>query len=234
MYLKVCGMKHNTAEVALLEPDFLGFIFWEPSKRYFQGELPPLTGSTKKVGVFVDAPLEEVVQTVIKYNLHLVQLHGSEGPQYCSDLQNALWASDADAVPEIRSKTVVDDQNELQGRPQLMKVFPVGEDFDFSVLDTYEDYCDLFMFDTKGKLPGGNGYAFDWELLKNYPSEKPFFLSGGIGPEDIDKLIDFINSDASLHCFAIDINSKFELSPGHKDTERIRKFIQEFNRNCER
>jgi len=231
LYLKVCGMHHNVTEVAVLKPDFLGFIFWEPSKRYFRGEIPPLAVTTKKVGVFVNAPLEEVVKRVEQYSLQMVQLHGNETPEYCGMLQNALWASDAPSELKYGSKKFWSDNDEPQTTIQLIKVFSVAENFDFGKLQPYEAYCDFFMFDTKGKLPGGNGFAFDWRLLMNYPSQKPFFLSGGIGPEDIDKLTEFVKSKASRHCFAIDINSRFETAPGLKDTEKLKKFINEFNGN---
>ncbi|MBT8183546.1 MAG: phosphoribosylanthranilate isomerase [Eudoraea sp.] len=229
MYLKVCGMHHNVTEVALLEPDFLGFIFWEPSERYFQGTIPPLAVTTKKVGVFVDAPIEEVVKKVEQYSLQMVQLHGAESAEYCGMLQNALWASEIQPELKYGRNRVWADYDELQTTAQLIKVFSVGEDFDFGVLQPYEAYCDFFMFDTKGKLPGGNGYAFNWKLLNGYPSEKPFFLSGGIGPEDVDKLKEFRSSKASGHCFAIDVNSRFETAPGLKDTARLKNFINEFN-----
>ncbi|MCW5517750.1 phosphoribosylanthranilate isomerase [Muriicola sp. Z0-33] len=231
MYLKVCGMHHNVTEVAVLEPDFLGFIFWEPSKRYFEGEIPPLAVTTKKVGVFVDAPIKEVVKKVQEFSLQMVQLHGKESPEYCGMLQNALWAADLPTELKYSRKKNWTNYDELKTSPQLIKVFAVGEDFDFSTLQAFEAFCDFFMFDTKGKLPGGNGYAFNWKLLKDYPSEKPFFLSGGIGPEDIDKLKEFLNSEASRHCYAIDVNSRFETSPGLKDTEKLKKFIKEFNGN---
>jgi phosphoribosylanthranilate isomerase len=231
MYLKVCGMHHNITEVAVLEPDFLGFIFWEPSERYFQGSIPPLAVTTKKVGVFVDAPLEEVVQKVEQFSLQMVQLHGSESAQYCGMLQNALWASEIKPELKYGRKRIWSDYDELPTTTQLIKVFSVGVDFDFGVLQPYEAYCDFFMFDTKGELPGGNGFTFNWKLLEAYPSEKHFFLSGGIGPEDVGKLKDFVNSDASRYCYAIDVNSRFETAPGLKDTGKLKKFMKEFNRD---
>lgn len=224
-------MHHNVTEVALLEPDFLGFIFWEPSQRYFEGEIPPLAVTTKKVGVFVDASIDEVVAKVKQYSLQMIQLHGGESPEYCGMLQNALWATDIPAELKYDREKEWSNYDELPTNPQLIKVFSVGEDFDFNVLQQFEAYCDFFMFDTKGKLPGGNGYAFNWRLLEDYASEKPFFLSGGIGPEDIDKLKEFLNSKASKNCYAIDVNSRFESSPGLKDTEKLKKFITEFNQN---
>tara|TARA_R110002012_G_scaffold112848_1_gene258690 strand:- start:2274 stop:2924 length:651 start_codon:yes stop_codon:yes gene_type:complete len=209
MKLKVCGMKLNTLEVATLDPDYLGFIFWEPSKRYFDGNIPKLPASIKKVGVFVDAPLEEIRKKVKEYSLQAVQLHGKESPEFCSDLKKST--SD-------RSKAL--EENSLE----IIKVFSIKDDFDFSNLAPYENVCDFFLFDTKGKLPGGNGFTFSWEVLKNYPSSKPYFLSGGIGLDEIEKIREFQQRPESKYCHAIDVNSKFELEPGLKDIDKLKEF----------
>ena len=142
MKLKVCGMKYNPEEVAALRPDYLGFIFWEPSSRFFEGEIPPLPKGIKKIGVFVDAQVDEVFATIEKYNLDGVQLHGTERPEYCQKLRTDGLVQEALPV-------------------EIIKVFSIKDAFDFSVLAAYEEVCDYFLFDTKGKLPGGNGYAFD-------------------------------------------------------------------------
>lgn len=209
MKLKVCGMKLNTLEVATLDPDYLGFIFWEPSKRYFDGNIPKLPASIKKVGVFVDAPLEEIRKKVKEYSLQAVQLHGKESPEFCSDLKKST--SD-------RSKAL--EENSLE----IIKVFSIKDDFDFSNLAPYENVCDFFLFDTKGKLPGGNGFTFSWEVLKNYPSSKPYFLSGGIGLDEIEKIREFQQRPESKYCHAIDVNSKFESQPGLKDIDKLKEF----------
>ncbi|GBF18636.1 MULTISPECIES: phosphoribosylanthranilate isomerase [Arenibacter] len=209
MKLKVCGMKLNTLEVATLDPDYLGFIFWEPSKRYFDGNIPKLPASIKKVGVFVDAPLEEIRKKVKEYSLQAVQLHGKESPEFCSDLKKST--SD-------RSKAL--EENSLE----IIKVFSIKDDFDFSNLAPYENVCDFFLFDTKGKLPGGNGFTFSWEVLKNYPSSKPYFLSGGIGLDEIEKIMEFQQRPESKYCHAIDVNSKFELEPGLKNIDKLKEF----------
>ncbi len=204
MNLKVCGMKYpdNISEVAALQPNYLGFIFWKSSKRYFDGTIPNLSDKIKKVGVFVDAALEEVNEKVQQFHLQAVQLHGAESPSYCQQLK--------------------------QNNVEIIKVFSVGVDFEFSQLEPYEQVCDFYLFDTKGELPGGNGYAFEWKLLENYPSTKPYFLSGGIGLEDADSLKEFFIKPESKHCYAIDVNSKFELEPGLKDIEKIKEFLGEF------
>lgn len=199
----------NTLEVATLCPDYLGFIFWEPSKRYFDGNIPKLPASIKKVGVFVDAPLEEIRKKVKEYSLQAVQLHGKESPEFCSDLKKST--SD-------RSKAL--EENSLE----IIKVFSIKDDFDFNNLAPYENVCDFFLFDTKGKLPGGNGFTFSWEVLKNYPSSKPYFLSGGIGLDEIEKIREFQQRPESKYCHAIDVNSKFESEPGLKDIDKLKEF----------
>ena len=200
MKLKICGMKYqdNITEIASLQPDYLGFIFHEPSPRYFEGSIPELPKSIKKAGVFVDEKVEYIAQQIEKHKLTVIQLHGHESPEMCRLLKST--------------------------KAQVVKVFSIKDKFDFEVLTPYEDVCDYFLFDTKGKLPGGNGYLFDWSVLNNYPSTKPFFLSGGIGLDQIDKLREFQNSEASKYCYAIDVNSKFEIEAGLKDIEKLKEF----------
>ena len=204
MKLKICGMKLNTAEVAQLRPDYLGFIFWEHSSRFFEGEIPELPLTINKVGVFVNAELEYIIETTIKYQLQGLQLHGHETPEYCTEIASEL--------------------KKLNYKVELIKVFSIKEEFDFDVLKPYENVCDYFLFDTKGKLPGGNGYTFDWSVLNNYPSTKPYFLSGGIGPNNLDKINEFRKTTQSKYCFAIDVNSKFEITPGLKNIDELQNF----------
>lgn len=198
MKLKVCGMKYNTLEVASLQPDYLGFIFHGKSPRNFDSTIPKLPETVKKVGVFVDETVEYIVGKIQKHQLNAVQLHGHESPEMCKLLKLA--------------------------KVEVIKVFSIKNEFDFSILIPYEEVCDYFLFDTKGKLPGGNGYTFDWSILKDYPSTKPFFLSGGIGLDQIDDLDSFNKSLASQHCYALDVNSKFEIGPGLKNIEELKKF----------
>ena len=225
MKLKVCGMHHNPTEVAQLQPDYLGFIFWEPSSRYFEGAMPQLPKSIKKVGVFVDATVEEVLEKVAQYQLDAVQLHGKESPEYCETLKDNFLSIRAQSrkkkvVPLDEVSTALDLTT-----LEIIKVFSIKDDFDFSILKNYEEVCDYFLFDTKGKLPGGNGYTFDWTILENYPSTKPFFLSGGIGLESVEKLKEYMTSPASKFCYAIDVNSRFETQPGLKNITSLKAFI---------
>lgn len=198
MKLKICGMKYedNIKAVADLQPDYMGFIFYEKSKRNFDSMIPWISEEINKVGVFVDANLDEIKDNIKKFDLHMVQLHGDESPQFCNHLENV----------------------------EVIKTFSIGKTFDFSVLKLYEDVCDYFLFDTKGKEKGGNGIVFDWNLLKDYPSDKPFFLSGGIGIEELESIKDFKKSKFSRYCIALDVNSKFEDEPGLKNVEKLKYF----------
>lgn len=213
MKLKVCGMKftENIQEVAALQPDYLGFIFYEKSKRNFEGIIPELPKSIKKTGVFVDEYLEIVVSLVEEYQLEAIQLHGEESVEYIKELQQH--------VEEIA-------QVQKRGRKhtpiEIIKVFSIKDSFDFEVLKPYLDVVDYFLFDTKGEEKGGNGVHFDWRVLEKYPFSKPFFLSGGIGLDDVQKVQEILNSN--LPIYALDVNSKFETQPGIKKIEDLKKF----------
>ena len=210
--LKICGQKQNIEKVNALNPDYLGFIFWEPSPRHFDIAMPELGSGTRKVGVFVDALLEDVLQKVKKYHLDAIQLHGNETPEYVKQLVKFLDRQGFENLKGPNSK------------PEIIKVFSIKDTFDFSILKAYENGCNYFLFDTKGKLPGGNGYTFNWEVLKKYPSDKPYFLSGGIGLENVEAIASFLQAPESEYCYAIDVNSKFEIGPGLKDIEKIKEF----------
>lgn len=201
MKLKVCGMRapENIKALSALTPDYMGFIFWAPSSRYVETTTPELPSAIKKTGVFVDASVDYIQSMVLQHKLQAVQLHGEETPQYCALVQDF--------------------------GVEVIKAFSIKDSFDFSQLEPYETSCDFFLFDTKGELPGGNGYGFDWSLLTNYPSQKPFFLSGGIGLEHTPQIKALLNTDLPLH--AIDVNSKFELAPALKNIDALTQFKNE-------
>ena len=207
MKIKICGMKYpeNILQIASVKPDYLGFIFWEKSARFFDGILPELPKSIQKVGVFVDADLDEIISKINQHDLDLVQLHGNESASFCKELK-------------------------LINIP-IIKAFSVDSDFDFEKLSNYDEVCDYFLFDTKGKLPGGNGSVFDWNLLENYKLSTPYFLSGGIGLQEVTNIEEFIKSDISKYCVTIDVNSKFEIQPGLKNEKEILKFKKMLNEN---
>ena len=193
----------NILEVGALLPDYMGFIFWEKSARYFNGTIPELIKTIKKTGVFVNQSQEEIIEKVAKYNLQAIQLHGNESVEFCSALKRQLPQS-----------------------VEIIKVFSADENFDFEIIKPFEDVCDYFLFDTKGKLPGGNGTTFDWTILKKYNSDKPFFLSGGIGINEL-KAIEEI-SKSNLPIYGVDVNSKFEIEPGLKNKNLFNNFKRKF------
>ena len=206
--LKICGMKYseNIETIAALQPDYLGFIFWEYSKRRFDlEEIPQLDSKIKKVGVFVDAKINEIIARKNQFDLDIIQLHGSESVEFCKELKK---------------------QN-----IEIIKAFSISNPFDFSKLKQYIPYVDYFLFDTKGKLPGGNGITFDWQILANYSYEIPYFLSGGIGNTELEAVKIFLKTKAGKNCVAIDVNSRFELKSGYKNENKLRKFKKSLYEN---
>lgn len=188
----------NIAEVAALGPDFMGFIFFEKSPRYV-GDLDPasvigLPPAIKKVGVFVNASFEAILAKVETYKLDFVQLHGDESPEFAGRLQS-------------------------EGL-KVIKVFRIADKLqpDMAI---FADCADLFLFDTDTKAYGGSGRKFDWELLRHNEIPRPYLLSGGIGPEDAEKVakLNFPNM------VGIDVNSRFETMPGQKNIKLLAQFI---------
>lgn len=200
--LKVCGIKYNPGEVASLQPDYLGFIFYDKSPRFYKGEIAALPPGIRKVGVFVNATFEEISEKIKEHQLDVIQLHGEETPGFCEK----LFAHCQTELAEV----------------EVWKVFGIKDSFDFKLLGPYEKVVDKFLFDTRGKEKGGNGYTFNWNILTSYPSKKPFVLSGGIGLTEIEELKKIIQT--KLPIYAIDVNSKFEKEPGLKNIKDLRKF----------
>lgn len=204
MKLKICGLNNpeNIEQIAGLNPDYMGFIFYPGSRRYVSGDrireiLLQIPNSINKVGVFVNESLDNVKRIYNHFHLDYVQLHGDEDATYCAKLY-------LNQIP-------------------IIKAFCLDESFGFRKLDAYVPFCHYFLFDTKGLLPGGNGLKFNWNMMESYDLKVPFFLSGGIDEGDagiISKL-----SYEMLH--AIDINSKFEMKPGTKDIRKVKRFFTE-------
>ncbi len=199
--------KDNMEEVAALEPDYMGFIFFRGSKRFFEGLLPRLDDSIRKIGVFVNEDLTEVVRNVLEHELQGVQLHGDEDVFYCSALRKEL--------------------DEKATETEVIKAFSVSDAIPLEKLRSYEGLCDYFLFDTLGKERGGTGMQFDWEALSDYDLSTPYLLSGGIGPDDAESLIRFFQKPSSEACVGVDVNSRFEDSPGMKNIEKLKRFIKE-------
>ena len=206
MRVKVCGMTDigQVRELDAMGVDFAGFIFYPRSPRYVGKHL---TGEQVrkarlrlgKVGVFVNASYDEVMRQVDAYGLDMVQLHGDETPMFCDQLANYI--------------TVV-------------KVFRLSENDPVEwLIRPFQDSCDMFLFDTEGAGYGGTGKKFNWDMLKPALIDKLFFLSGGIEPGDGGKLGVFAREPVARRLFAIDINSKFEVSPGVKDLKKIKTML---------
>ena len=195
--LKICGMRdlENIERVLELQPDYLGFIYYQKSPRFIgqHFQMPEIPSSIKKVGVFVDGTIDLIRNCVKQHSLDFVQFHGNESVETCVSLK--------------------------QENIGVIKAFSVYERFDFKVTEPYQPVADYFLFDTKGKFYGGNAKTFNWDILKNYNQKIPFFLSGGITFEDLRDTIKL--KDMNLH--AIDVNSGVELIPGMKDIEKIKR-----------
>ncbi len=209
MRVKVCGMTQidQVDQLAGMGVAFAGFIFYPKSPRYVFKHMTTTQirkeNNINKVGVFVNSTVEEVLHMVDECRLHMVQLHGDESPKFCEKI--------ADYV-------------------SVVKAFRLSEnDSVHWMIKPYMDVCDMFMFDTMGAGYGGTGKKFDWSMLKGQAIGKPFFLSGGIEPGDEDKLKLFSDEPEAKALFAIDINSRFETSPGIKDMNKIKSFVQKLN-----
>lgn len=225
MKLKVCGMKYveNIQQIAELQPDYLGFIFYEKSKRNFEGIIPDLPNTIKKTGVFVNEHLEIVISLIEEYRLDAVQLHGDESVAYVAELKQHLAERRTLFIEENKSIKKRKNQHYIsKNEIEIIKVFGIKDSFNFSVLEPYLDVVDFFLFDTKGAARGGNGVKFDWTVLENYPYKKPFFLSGGIGLEDVEQIQTIRKTN--LPIYALDVNSKFESKPGLKNSNEVKNF----------
>jgi phosphoribosylanthranilate isomerase len=206
MNIKVCGITElkQLQQLDAMDIDFAGLNFYKESPRYVvdkisSGEIRDADFDIKKVGVFVNETIYKIMTTVEEYDLDIVQLHGDETPAFCRQL--------SEKTEVIKTFRVNEDEKDI---PELIK--------------KYDDACDYYLFDTGGQKErlGGTGVQFDWNLLSNSKIEKPFFLAGGIGLLDVAKIKTFDHPDL----FAVDINSKFEISPGVKDLDMVKMFAQ--------
>ncbi|MDO9153758.1 MAG: phosphoribosylanthranilate isomerase [Paludibacter sp.] len=208
--VKICGMKYpsNILEVAGLNPDFIGFIFYPKSPRYAEpldiDTLNSLPKSIKKIGVFVNEDIDNILTIAYKYKLDGVQLHGTELVKMCRDFKDAGLI--------------------------VIKAFPIAEAYNFKVTKIYEGACDYFLFDTKTEAYGGSGVKFDWGILDEYKGETAFLLSGGIAVDDAESILKIEHPKFA----GIDLNSKFEVKPGEKNVELLRGFLNEITPNLDK
>jgi phosphoribosylanthranilate isomerase len=206
--IKVCGMResYNIEQLSQLPIHYMGFIFYPPSPRFVGNNLNEkvlknIPARIKKVGVFVNSDLNEVLTNVEKYSLQCVQLHGTETPDYCN---------------AIREKNIV-----------VIKAFKAEAELLTCETSNYRYVCDYFLFDTPTSKHGGSGIKFDWQMLSKQKLSLPFFLSGGIGSENERAIKELVVTGF----YAIDLNSKFEIEPGIKDIRKLDVFIQKLNQN---
>lgn len=201
---KVCGMRDpdNIRAVEQLGIDWMGFIFWPGSSRYVSEPPAYLPTQAQRVGVFVDATLEDIRAHVRDYGLQLVQLHGHESPAFCRSLRSVC----GDTIATI-------------------KAFSIATAADLEATQAYEGTVDYFLFDTRSPLPGGSGQQFDWSILDAYDGTTPFLLSGGIGPDDLDRLRAFHHP----RLLGFDLNSRFESAPALKDLSLLTPFLKALN-----
>lgn len=202
----------NIRDISALGVDMIGLIFYPPSPRYVQqfssgaGIIPdyaPDMGKTPlRVGVFVDDMPQNIVTRVYNYKLDYIQLHGNEP---CETLENLRATIDPDIKPKIK----------------IIKAISVSSAEDIKKYKEYVGAADLFLFDTECKTVGGSGEQFDWQVLQAYDGDVPFLLSGGIGPDDVERIKNFHHPK----CIGIDLNSKFEIEPALKDVEKLKQFL---------
>ncbi len=193
----------NMLELAELQPDFMGLIFYKKSPRFLEneGNLAFIKNlNIKKVGVFVNADIEEIHHIIEAYNLDYVQLHGNESPDFCKQLRKLGVG--------------------------IFKAFSIDNLFDFGKTEAFEENVDYFLFDTKGDGYGGHGKSFDWKLLKKYNQKVPFLLAGGVSLDNIDAVLEL----KDLNLAGVDINSKFETSPGLKDILELKKLFEKIRK----
>jgi phosphoribosylanthranilate isomerase len=196
--LKICGMRDvdNIMKVTSLQPDYMGFIFYAKSPRFVGNDfsLPKeFPSSVKRVGVFVNESNEVILQKIDALQLDYLQLHGAESVQQCNELK--------------------------KHNTKVIKVFSVDDQFDFEAVKPYAGVVDFFLFDTKGKYYGGNAQTFNWHILDRYDQQVPFFLSGGLGCDNISG----IKALQGMNLHALDVNSGVEISPALKDVNKIKE-----------
>lgn len=202
----------NIRDISALGVDMIGLIFYPPSPRYVQqfssgaGIIPdyaPDMGKTPlRVGVFVDDMPQNIVTRVYNYKLDYIQLHGNEPRKTLENLRATI-------APDINPKI------------KIIKAISVSSAEDIKKYKEYVGAADLFLFDTKCKTVGGSGEQFDWQVLQAYDGDVPFLLSGGIGPDDAERIKNFHHPK----CIGIDLNSKFEIEPALKDVEKLKQFL---------
>lgn len=204
MKIKVCGLRDpdNIKAVEALAPDYMGFICYDKSPRFIgamdDDELVNIGTGITKVGVFVDEDADSISKLIYKYKFDAIQLHGNESPEFCDMFKHEV---------------------------QVIKAFGIDEHFDFAKLDAYKNNVNYFLFDTKTPVHGGSGQTFDWGILERYKLSVPFFLSGGLSPDNLEE----VKNIKHPAFYGVDLNSKFEVSPALKDLDKLKQAFKKIN-----
>ncbi len=198
MKIKVCGLNDAVSieRLTLLQPDYMGFIYYAGSPRFAAqvnyGLLAALPKNIEQTAVFVNESASHIHQMMADYRFSAVQLHGHESPEFCA---------------------------QFRGQVKVLKAFGIDDDFDFSGLLPYVDAVDYFLFDTRSGVYGGSGKTFNWELLNRYTLDVPFFLSGGLSLVNIED----VKQITHPQFYGVDLNSRFETAPGVKDIDKLKR-----------
>ena len=204
MKIKICGLRDpdNIKAVEALAPDYMGFICYDKSPRFIgamdDDELVNISTGITKVGVFVDEDADSISKLIYKYKFDAIQLHGNESPEFCDMFKHEV---------------------------QVIKAFGIDEHFDFAKLDAYKNNVNYFLFDTKTPVHGGSGQTFDWGILERYKLSVPFFLSGGLSPDNLEE----VKNIKHPAFYGVDLNSKFEVSPALKDLDKLKQAFKKIN-----
>jgi len=200
MIIKVCGLKvpENHRAIGKLDIDMIGINLYKPSRRYIGNSRLEKINGQKRVGVFVKSTKERILNAIENHKLDFAQLHGDEEVETCQHIRNYI---------------------------PIIKVFRITPEFDWRSTELFE-FADYFLFDTMTDEFGGSGHKFDWSHLNAYKGFTPFLLSGGISPDDADRILSINHPQFK----GIDINSKFEISPGIKDVDKVSNFIEEIRK----
>ena len=202
--IKVCGMTDasNIRQVAETGVDWIGMIFWQPSSRccHDPGVAQTIPEGIQRVGVFVDEEVETIVRRTEECGLNRVQLHGRET---------------ATSIRQLRQR--------LPQGVEIIKAISILTLDALALAEDYEPLVDYLLFDTKCETVGGSGRQFDWSILNHYQGQRPFLLSGGIGPDDARRLAAFSHPQLAGY----DLNSRFETAPGIKNVEALQRFLAE-------
>ena len=210
LLIKVCGLRDatNIEAITALNPDMIGHIFYDKSLRFLENPIEVSNKNSRRIGVFVDASIKEIIDHVFDFELNGIQLHGNEDKAFVIDLIIALAANNIHKM-------------------LIIKALGIENQHDLAKANEFESFVNYILLDTKTPKHGGSGQKFDWSILKYYNCVTPFILSGGIDIADVEDILKIEHENFA----GVDINSKFEIEPGIKDVEKVELFIKKLRKN---